>query len=1212
MAATGFAHGSAATAEIRSSSLSRAQADVVLRGFDRFFGNTKPAAGLSAFQSSADGSRAGFSGLQMPAPGLSFDGLSNRDNAEAYSLLILPPDMVGEAGTVHYVQIANSLFIVFDRSGNPLSNPIRLSDLFAPLGTVCSTRKDGLPNVIYDQLADRWLISQVCSAFPPFRQMIAVSKTADPGGEYFLYEFVMPNVRINDFPKFGMWPDAYYMTTDEFLGSDYVGSGMFAFDRDKMLLGDPSAKYIYFNLALPIQPRRKGMLPADLDGYRLPPAGSAAIFASYNATEYGDAQDAIRLFAFRPDFAVPSGSTFAELAESPIAVATFDPTSPDGRADIAQPPPGEFVDSQSDRINHRLAYRNFGSHESLTVNQTVRMTAVGTTYRAGVRVYELRRENGVFAPHFQPTIGDSGSSRWIGSAAQDHSGNLAVQYNFVSDEKRISILYTGRQSGDPPNTLRLERSLIEGTGVQKAFGFRWGEYSGMNVDPVDDCTFWLTNAYYTLESEKFSDLGWLTRIGTFKFEECSPAQRGRLRVTARNAATNEPIPQSPFGVFPDAAASGASFTFITNQDGVSDTRILPPGQYRVAADLQGYLPASTEVFVTAGPTISTAEILLVPVPVIEAAGSELAAESCVINNVPEPGERVTLNITLWNSGARAAEGLTAELLEEGGITAPGPPQNFGTIDPGGESTRPFVFTVIPSVKCGALLALKLRVNAQSGYSEYVDVPLRTGSLSVAFSENFDNATAPGLPAGWSTTASENHQLWRTTESRFESPPNAAFSPAPVQRGVNEFISPAFSIETASAEVRFRHWYELETTFLRNRLFDGAVMEIKIGGGDWQDILAAGGSFTSGGYDGIIDGCCQNPLAGRLGWSGRSGVNQTSEWIDTAARLPASAAGQTVRLRWRVGTDIGTFREGMYIDDLVVTDGYVCDCDPRTFRAPFDLDGDGKTDLSVFSFSDEPSAPDFRVLKSSSDQIAEVSFGSIGDVPAAADFDGDGRTDIAVYRPSSGTWFVLRSSDGNITVTRFGIAEDVPAAGDFDVDAKADIAVFRPSTGTWYILRSGDSKVTILPFGLADDIPVPGDFDGDGKDDIAVFRPSNGFWYVRRSGDSGVTFQHFGQNGDVPVAADLDGDGRTDNAVFRPGTGIWYVLGTAAGFSAAQFGLAGDIPLKADLDGDGRADIAVYRPSTGVWYAIRSSNGQFLIRTFGTPPEMPLPRASSLP
>ena len=140
-------------------------------------------------------------------------------------------------------------------------------------------------------------------------------------------------------------------------------------------------------------------------------------------------------------------------------------------------------------------------------------------------------------------------------------------------------------------------------------------------------------------------------------------------------------------------------------------------------------------------------------------------------------------------------------------------------------------------------------------------------------------------------------------------------------------SPTFFVTGSNARLAYRHYYNTETTFLRNRLYDGTVLEIKIGDGSWADFLAAGGSFQSGGYDGLIDSCCQNPLAGRLGWSGRSGINEQPEWITVNATLPASAAGNRVQLRWQLGTDIGNSRvvEGDFMDDLSVSDGYTCGC-----------------------------------------------------------------------------------------------------------------------------------------------------------------------------------------------------------------------------------------------------------------------------------------------
>src|SRR5215213_5688137 len=308
---------------------------------------------------------------QMPAPSLSFDGISSNEVAAAFGFRIIPPDPNGDVGLNHYIQSINALTRVYDKQGNAVTPPFKLSSLFSVLGTPCSMRDDGDPVVLYDALADRWFLSQFCNNHPPFRQLIAVSKTGDPTGSYYVYEFVMPNVKSNDYPKFGVWTDAIYMSTDEFLGSDYAGSGMFAFDKQKLYAGEPLATYIYFDLASPTTIRFGGLLPSDLDGLNPPPAAAPNIFAGYTANEYGDAQDALRLFEFRPNFGNPLASTFTERAESPIAVAAFNPTSPDGRTDIQQPPPSEPLDAQSDRLMYRVTYRNFGSFDALVLNQTV-------------------------------------------------------------------------------------------------------------------------------------------------------------------------------------------------------------------------------------------------------------------------------------------------------------------------------------------------------------------------------------------------------------------------------------------------------------------------------------------------------------------------------------------------------------------------------------------------------------------------------------------------------------------------------------------------------------------------------------------------------------------------------------------------------------------------------------------------------------------------
>lgn len=862
-----------------------------------------------------DAAIAKASDLPMPSPSVSFDGLSNYDNIEAYGAVIIPPDMIGDVGPHHYVQAVNALVLIFDKSGNPLTPPFRMSEVFGSLGTPCSNRNDGEAIVLYDQLADRWLLSQYCTMFPPFRQMVAISKTGDPRGAYFVYEFVMPNVRLNDVAKFGVWPDGYYMSTDEFVGSDFAGSGTFAFDRAKMLAGDPTASYVYFNRPSPTTAHLGNLLPADLDGLRPPPDGAPNTFVGYTATEYGDPQDAIRLFDFHADFAHPDRSTFTERPESPLPVASFDPTSPDGRTDITQPAPGERLDANSDRLNYRAGYRNFGKSESIVFNQTVRLSQV--PYRAGVRLYELKRSDDRFSVAEQSTIGDTNSSRWIGTAAQDHEGDLAIGYNRVSDSEQPSILYTGRLAGDPTGSIRNEATLITGTGVQKAFGWRWGDYSAMSVDPADDCTFWFTGEYYTLASQNFSDFTWLTRIGAFKFPQCTPAPRAGISGTVTNAANGQPI---------EAARITASvYSRYSMADGRYGDMSVTPAVYTITASANGFRNQSFTITALDGQPV-TQNFSLTPIPVVVTNGTAVSAESCMPNGAPDPGEAVTIGVSLRNTGAQNTEDLVVSLLPGGGVLDPGPTQDYGVMPAGGASlTRPFSFTVDPAIGCGGHITLTFHLQDGSEDLGSVTAEMQTGAPRIAFQQNFDRSHLAQLPIRWSRSATDRSKEWTVSLTRARSGTRSAFSPDPIQVGVNEMVTPIFAVMTPNAQLSFHNWYEFETTFLRNRLYDGSVLEIRIGDGEWQDILDAGGAFESGGYDGLIDACCQNPLSGRLGWSGRSGVNQTSEFITTKLDLPPAAAGNRVQLRWRVGTDVGGFREGQYIDDVLVTDGFTCGC-----------------------------------------------------------------------------------------------------------------------------------------------------------------------------------------------------------------------------------------------------------------------------------------------
>ncbi len=266
------------------------------------------------------------------------------------------------------------------------------------------------------------------------------------------------------------------------------------------------------------------------------------------------------------------------------------------------------------------------------------------------------------------------------------------------------------------------------------------------------------------------------------------------------------------------------------------------------------------------------------------------------------------------------------------------------------------------------------------------------------------------------------------------------------------------------------------------------------------------------------------------------------------------------------------------------------------RSPFDYDGDGKTDLSIF----RPAPGEWWYQKSSNGGNFAAQFGSSTDKLVPADYTGDGKTDFAFFRPTSGQWFILRSEDFSFFAFPLGVATDVPVPADYDGDGKADAAVFRPSTLTWFINKSSGGT-DIITFGATGDKPVVDDYDGDNKADIAIFRPTgaNGSeWWIRRSSNASVFAASFGTSSDKPVQGDFTGDGKADMAFFRPSNGNWFVLRSEDfSFYAFPFGANGDTPVAGDYDGDGKFDAGVFRSTNATWFVQRSTAGT-LIQTFG--------------
>jgi len=307
------------------------------------------------------------------------------------------------------------------------------------------------------------------------------------------------------------------------------------------------------------------------------------------------------------------------------------------------------------------------------------------------------------------------------------------------------------------------------------------------------------------------------------------------------------------------------------------------------------------------------------------AGWLLLAESGTPSNgAIDPGETVTVSFTLKNQGTLAPGNLVATLQPNAGVLAPGGPQTYGAVPAfGGSISRSFTFTAAGNCGSNIVAALQLQDGTNNLGTANFTLPLG-GALTnnvQTFAQNFDSVTAPALPTGWTTvniTGPANS--WATTTAASDTAPNSVFISDIASTSENALVSPVILIASASAQLSFRHNYSFDYHSASSHIYrDGGVLEIKIGSGAFTDILAAGGSFVTGGYNNTINTANNNPLNGRSAW-----VGIFNSWQTVTVNLPASAAGQNIELRWNCATDSsntssGTGAVGWYVDSISITD-----------------------------------------------------------------------------------------------------------------------------------------------------------------------------------------------------------------------------------------------------------------------------------------------------
>lgn len=451
-------------------------------------------------------------GKQVRSINLNTEGLNNLNG-------VAPADTDGDIGPNHYFQIVNLAFAIYSREGALIYGPADNKTLWDGFIGSWTGTNDGDPIVLYDEAADRWMVSQFAIYTTDGTQweLVAVSQTGDPTGAWYRYAFQF--TWMPDYPKFGIWSDGYYLSVNQFekVGSTYnwKGGGACVLNRSKMLAGDPSAEMVFFNLGV----FNGGLLPADIDG-DLPPAGTPGYFARISS-------NSLQMWSLSANWNNPQASVLTPLPA--IEVAYFSNSG----INITQPATTQTLASIADRLMYRLQYRNFGDYQALVTNHTVN----NGTGQAAIRWYELRKTAANWTLYQQGTYAPAdGNSRWMASIAMNATGDVALGYSVSGNSTYPSIRFTGRNVNDAPGTMTWEEtSIFEGANSQTNIN-RWGDYSCMAVDPVNDYDFWFTNEYTT------GGWNWRTRIASFS---PVPAPVPQMLVSTEILEFGNVVPSNP-------------------------------------------------------------------------------------------------------------------------------------------------------------------------------------------------------------------------------------------------------------------------------------------------------------------------------------------------------------------------------------------------------------------------------------------------------------------------------------------------------------------------------------------------------------------------------------------------------------------------------------------------------------------------------------------
>jgi hypothetical protein len=885
-----------------------------------------------------------------------------------------PSDSNGSVGNNQFVETVNTRYQVWSldratKTATSVLGPANINTLWNGFGGACQLQNSGDPIVLFDKAANRWLISQFTANVNggSYFQCVAVSQTASATGGYFRYAFAVPGGFFGDYPHFGVWTDAYYMMAHAFTSSSggFVAGLFAAMDRTKMLAGNASATWQVIQ-----DPSEGGHMPADLDGFALPPTNAPGIFLSLHPS-------GMFVYRMKVDFVTPASTVRTLQAVVPVAPATG--ACGGGGACIPQPS-GPNVASLGDRLMFRAAYRNLIDHESLVISHSVDPSVSGVV--SGVRWYDFRLSGNPDAtcPTFpclyqQGTIADvpGGRSRWMPSIAMDTAENILVGYSTTgktNGSENHSIRYTGRAKADPPGLMTAPEATIV-TGTANNGNTRWGDYTSMSIDPFDDCTFWYVNQYFLATSS------WQTQVASASFPAgSSPGQCPATACAARPAT---------------APAVGAATTPGENQITVSWTGIAPtPGSYAIeradgACGSEGpYRPLAA----TAGPATSFTDHAVEGgfaysyrvIAAADGAGKCQAkiASACV-------SATATGNCDL-KPGFAGATGATSDASAHCGVVVSWTPGSSscpltpnlryniyrGTVPDFVPSVANRIATCI--VGPGSYLDA---ANLVSGATYYYVVRAEDGSLgngggcgggnedsnSVVVAGTAYGAGTQAAPGTWTDGGGDGStamllnvagagdtggQVWRFVKTADDPGANHTPGGAYAYRNAGPSAGNLYSLSTCAelqappltigaTSVNLQYWERHQIEYH----WDAVAVEYAVNGGGWIDVPAPSNSPAEGcaasddttGWEPMsctqfppVNACgypdTKNAFTGPFAGGSTCGSFVTSPTVTPYAHRCHQIAGlspdDTIQFRWRFSSDSGAEFAGFYLDDVAVT------------------------------------------------------------------------------------------------------------------------------------------------------------------------------------------------------------------------------------------------------------------------------------------------------